>query len=767
MNWLAEFVTRRAAVIVTAWLLVTGVAAYQAVDLRFSYSLRSLYDYPGNPDVGPLDRYLAQFGDDYYFVLLLVRTDDVFSPEALSFIQKLSHGLDRQQQFRRVWSVAVNDVPRGEGDAVMTGPLFETVPRDPEQLRKLRRFALASDLVVPRWVSADGRYAVIAAEMRTRKVGDLDEMQAAVDAADRVIRGVDAPAGTKVWVSGSPAIETGIRNVLLRDQMVFAPFAGLIIIVVLFVVFRSVHGVILPLLNVLVSVVWVLGLMATTGAQINIVSNTIPTILLIYGILDSIFVISHFYRLNEGGNDRREAARRTILRVGWPCAVTSLTTAVGFAAFSLSSVPMMRSFGLFLALGVVFAFVGGVILLPAALCLFPAPRQGYSGRTLTLLAGRVLDRLATVVARRPGSLIAVALALLIGCAVIAGTKNRVDVLFIDELPPSLPSVEAHRLLSEHLFGALHVSLVVRGSADAVKKASVLESIDRVHRWALKQPQVRSVLSLAGLVRALNKAFHGGEESFDRIPSSERLIAQYLALLDPDTHADFVTTDYSQTHLRLTLPDDGSASLLEFVDQLRAVAKKELGRHPVKLEVTGVSAAGYRGNERMVVETVWSFGLAFVVITLLVAVAFRSFRLALVVALPNLLPTIACLAILGLSGISMRTGTVLFLCVAVGVVFDNTIHILDHLRETSAAEESLPVALKQTLRVIGPPVLYSSLLITAGFGIFLVSDFEILASFGLTCVAVVSLGLLADLVVTPAVLLRGGKALLSRRWKKRR
>lgn len=749
MNRLAHLVTRYSKAVVVSCILISGLAVYKALDLRFAFTLRTLFDYPSNPEVPVLNRYLDEFGDDGGFVAVILEAGDIFSPHVLRYLQRLSRLLEREPIFRRVRSLAVNHIPRGNGDEVITAPLFEQVPDTSDALQALRRAALTSDLVVPRLVSRDGKTALVAAEMRTPScVASIDEQEQAVEVARRVVRESPAPAGVRVQIGGGPVIETEIRRVLVRDQAVFAGVAGLILVGVLYLLFGSLHGVLLPFSAVVLSLSGVLGLMALCGAEIDIVSNTTPTILLIYGLLDSIFIMSCYYQLVDEGHDRRESARLTIFRLGWPCLLTSVTTAVGFASFSVSSLPLMQRYGAFLAAGVLLAYLASIVWLPAVLSLLPPPRQGYSRRAAFGLVGRGIEWCARVALGNRRTVLLVGFALLAAGA-LAAMRARIDVFYLKELPQATPAMKANEVLTNKLAGLVRTSLTITGPPDSMLEPDTLRKIGELERWIRQQPLARSVLSLSDLVAAMNQAFHGGTPRQNVIPPSKALVAQYLMLLDPATRGDFVRNDYSHTHLRVLSADVGSHEWRKFARELLQRARALLGG--LELSLTGYAPASIHGQEVLVLQILWGFVIAFASIAILVGIAFRSARVGLLSVLPNLLPATCCLALLGILDISLRTGTALFLCVSVGIVYDNTIHFLAAIRRARATGLSMDEACREGYRLVGPPAVYSAMLIAAGFGIFVLSSFPILRAFGLLCVGVILIGLAADLVLTPALL----------------
>jgi predicted RND superfamily exporter protein len=313
-------------------------------------------------------------------------------------------------------------------------------------------------------------------------------------------------------------------------------------------------------------------------------------------------------------------------------------------------------------------------------------------------------------------------------------------------------------------GSIGTSIAVTGKPDTMQDPKVLKALDALDRWAEKQDIVMSSLSPSDIVRELHRAFNGGDPAFDKVPDDRGLITQYLAMLDPHTRSDFITDDYSRTHLRILSKSVGSLEWhRQLGDPLLEKAKKLLAGY--KLELTGYAPAAYNGQEKLVVQLLWGFIFGFSAIAILVAFAFRSVRLAALAVLPNLLPTVVCLATMAAMGVHLRTPTTVFLCVAVGITFDNTIHLFTSIKDARASGMGHDEAITDALATVGPPIIYTSLLIAGGFGIFLLSAFPMLKGFGATCVAVVIMAAFSDLLFTVSLLRLGGKRPLTPRTRK--
>jgi len=759
INWIASLVSRRPFLVVAVCVLVTVVAVIGATRVKVTFRMRALYDYPGNKAVEQLDRYNEEFGDDGGFDIAVIETKDVFTTPVLRYIQEISRKLKRKPQFRRIMSLSLNTIPRGQGDDVVTGPLFERVPTDPKSLRHIKEVALSSRIAVPRLVSKDGRYAMVAAEL-LKPFNQLtaDKLEAGNKAMREVVDSTPAPPGVRVILGGQSFSEVAGPKVMEGEQKLFLPIGLALIVLVMMLSFGTWHGVVLTFAEVILTLTWTFGFMGYAGISFNILTASTPTILMVYGLLDSVFLMAMFYKIyetaGEGRQGVRDAAQTTVQRMGWACALTSFSTAIGFLGFSAGSVPMLQSFGVVLAVGAVFAFISSIVWMPALLCLIAKPKKMRMRRSPITRLVQNVTKLGPFTRRWRWAIIIGSLAVFATAAVTFYSKAYISALTLKELPQDMDGIEGINLVADHLVGAISTGVEVTGKPGSMKEPGVFKALNEIDEWAETRKIVTSSLSPSDLIRDMHRAFNGGSPKFDKVPNDRSLISQYLTLLDPPTRADFISDDYAKTHLRVMCRDVGSYRWRhELYEPLQKKARALLPGY--KLSFPGYLRAVEEGSVTAVTQMIGGFLIAFAAIATMLGIAFRSLRLALLSVVPNLLPTMAAMAMMVASGTTLRIPTVIFLCVAVGITFDNTIHLFSGVRDALARGLSQEEALRETLGEIGPPIVFTSLLIAAGLGIFTVSSFSMLFTLGLTCATTVLLGAISDLLLTTTLLGRWG------------
>lgn len=734
-------------------LLSVVAAAFSARTLQIRFQYRDFYDYPANPNVALFRKDSDDFGDPAGYVVALVESNDVFRPDILAYIQRLTTALEPDPLFVRIRSLANVHVIRGHGDDVLTGPLLGGVPGDGATIEDARNFALNSALLRKRLVSDDGKATAVLAEMRTpASFASVTEQARALAAVQKVLAANPPPRGIAVRVTGAPAVEVGATRSLVSDQVVLMPAVMGVLVVMLFLTFRSAHGIILAMSAVGVATIWTAGIFALFGRPVDIVGSVIPTTILVYGIVDPIFVLTRVLRKLEFGHEKSVAIVQTFSELALPCFLTSLTTALGFAAFVTARAPTIRAYGLTVAMGVILAWVTTITVLPLLLSVVPAPKRRFASLSSTQSIDSALASIWAFLRSRTGAALAVTAVLLLGGGWLA-PRQHIDNRYVDGLPSGEVKNDVRRLEGE-LAGVLRVIVHLEGPVDSMKSPAVLRAMREIEQGVAADPLVTFSTSLADLVAEANQAFAGGDAGAREVPSSRALIGQYLTLVDPADRADVVNDTYSRSHIAILLRDTGSEGTRAFIARLESVIRQthiaDLG---LAATLTGNGVVGYRELDDVVLELLYGFITAFAIIVSLQWVMLRSLRLALISIVPNLLPVVACFLVFRFAHIPLKIDSALVLCVSIGGLFNTTIHFSARVKQRTTEGVFTPDEVVQhAMRATMPSALFTAVTLSAGFSVLLLSSFPGLQALGLLSMITLLVGFFSDMIVT-AVLIR--------------
>jgi predicted RND superfamily exporter protein len=749
MNAWIRLLLRHRVVVAAILLASFGLAVWTARTVRIRFVYRDFYDYPGNPHIPLFNKYTQDFGDPAGYVVILIEAKEVFAADVIDYIDHVTRKLEPERTFSRVRSLTNAKAIFAENESVVSGPLFTALPATPEALARARRIALGSSLLLRRLISEDATTTAVLAEMRTPAANaTVDEQKAAIEIAEQAAAAFPVPPGVRTWISGAPVVEVETTHALLRDQMVFTPLAIFIICAMLWVTFRSIQGIVLPMVAVLVAVGWTAGIFALYGRPVDIIGSVAPATLLVYGVVDPIFVYTRFLKKIELGQSREDAITSAFSELALPCFLTSLTTALGFAAFATSKLPSIANFGRTVAIGVSLAWVTTVTVLPLAISIMPTPSARLDNLRTAVWLDRQLGRLWGFLGRHVRAVLAVAAAVAT-IGLLLNLHPYISTAYVGNLPRG-EILDTVRILEKKLSGVTRTVIYFEGEPGSMKRPDVLRAIQRIDAFAEKQPLVGSSISLADLVGEENVAFHFGDASQRVIPKSQALVSQLLTLNDPQDLSDFVDADYSHTHIPLLHEDRGTYSWHQMV----AAIEGEIAREPlfkeqgIRVSLTGYAYAAYMVLDDIVIEILVGFITAFAIIVVLELLLFRSLRLALISVVPNLIPVLASFTVLRFFHLPLGIDSSLFLSISIGGLFNTTIHFAarcqQRLREGSFTPDEV---IDHTIRTVGPPALFTAAVLSFGFSVFLFSNFGGLRTLGWLSMLTLTAGFFSDMILT--------------------
>jgi predicted RND superfamily exporter protein len=699
----------------------------------------------GGAGLEDLETFRERFGDDSMILAFAAGAD----LDSAAWRQGFA---DLAEALRGVDGVESVQTPRR---AVATGP--EGAARPPQTPARLFDSPLE-----PYLIGSDGHHVALALfltrgldpQQRSRLVTRIEALLA--QARGRV--GPLQLAGADVITHD---LDAGTASSLGR----LSPLVLLTMCGIFYYATRSARAVGAMLLAALASGAWSLGLMALAGRTLNLVIVVMPAILAVITAAQATHLLSRYLGIHADASDAGDRATRLrwwreSIEATWrPCLLSAVTTAAGFAALGASEIPPIRDMGVFTAIGVVFSFALTFTLVPALLLLSPAvtPHPLEQRRWTPARAAGAGDFL-----RRHAIAVLVVATGAAGLCAIGLGRLELESHILRFFPSEHRVPRSYAEVEEKLLGLTPFELIVEGPRDEVLSGRTLAALDRYVEDALRtEPLLLQVLSpwVSGPSGTLPAEAQGGVAA---LPAETRasLLRSALPSSSEDLPASarrFLWISAGTLALRATLTSRTGTSneCHDLVERLRTALPVAFPPG-ITAKITGGPTLLIRGQVLLLETQVRSFALAFVVISLVIAIAFRSFRVLLVSLIPNLLPIIYTLGLMGLVHIPLDTATVTVAGIALGLIVDDTIHILHRYAAARSDGATAPTAIADTLYIVGRPVLVTSIAVAAGFGGFAFSPFPPTFYFGLL-IAWTSISAVAcDLLVLPALLLLGAR-----------
>ncbi len=741
-------------------LLAAAVAGL--LHLRADFSVRAFFS-ADTPERWAYDAYVERWGNDDRVALIVASTSDgtLLTPARLDALGALESDLEASPVISEVSSLLGSTWIRGEDGLLHIETVAESRPGssladgalEDGALKDWATLLRADTSLVPGLLSEDAATTGLAVQF----AGSTSTVEAVVPQVKELREILARHAGRAeidLGLAGIPAVRADFFTLIFRDQAVFAPLIIIICTIGLTVIFRSLHGVIAPVIGAWLPTLLTFGLMGATDEPLGIVNQTYISLLPTIAVADSIHLVSRYHEelraRGTGRPDRRtreQAVVAAVKRVGAACMLTSLTTAIGMLSLGMAQMPILRTFGLYAAAGIGSAFFVVVLIVPLSL-LWSRAGPPDTSSDFAAKGDRLLLACADLAIRRPRAVLAATLLFMV-TAVGLGLRVQVDNHLTGLLDPAHSTSVANRKADAALGGILSLELDLAGEPGALRHPAVLGAMDRLARDVSDFEEVRAVVGLAEPIRRLSAALGGP----DAVPEDPAAIGQLLLLLEgQDSGLErLVTEDYSRGRVSIRVVDVGANAFATLAERLLERTDAAFEGAPVAVTPTGTPFVAYAGVNNVTTDLARSLGTAFVVITAVILVLLRDVRLALICLVPNALPLLAGWGMMGALGWSLDPTAGMVFTIALGIAVDDTIHLMVRWREERAEGHAHEDAIRRAVRFTGRAVGITSLLLTAGFAINVLGSFPDMRLVGVLGATVICAAFVADVLVLPALL----------------
>ncbi len=770
---MADWSARRAKTVMLGALALLAVGLWGAAKVRQDNSMDSYFN-ESDAAFAAYQQYIRDFSSDEVVYLLYRapgREHGPFDIEVMRQIDALTRALEAEVPFaRKVTSLSNVEFIEADGDLITIRDLIEDFPETQDELLRLREVALGKPIYVGSLLSPDARNAAIVIEMTRTSTDPVDRLRHDPDGGDgianlypqvpnRVVREIlERPefrcAGIEYLISGDVPMNAAYNEILGGEIGLLTVVSMLLVSLAGLLLFRTrLLGLLAPLGVVLLSIALTLGLMGLVGWKVNLFFLMIPSLLCAVGVAQCVHVLHAWQDARAEGLDAPAAVRVAVSRVGTPCLLAAVTTAIGFLGMTVSDLRAVSELALYSAFGVVCAFVLSLTLLIG----FAARAKQQPAAVGSANSGwlqRFIEWTVAINLRHPRALLAGFLVVLLG----AGTglaRLQVDFNFLHEFKPSQEWRRHTEQINALMGGLLSVIyLFETDTADGIKNPDLLKEIEALQAAADRETVVQDSLSIVDIVKELNQAFHGDDPAYYRIPDDPQVLAQLLLVYEMSggkEMEDVLNLDRSSTALQVRLQLVAASEVRRFMAAMDA----HLAQHPpqhARIEVSGIGLLWVRMADYITKTQIEGYAVVFGLITLVMMLAFGSVKVGLIGMIPNLFPIALTLGMMGWLAWPLDYLRLLLATIAIGIAVDDTIHMLARLRSEFAASGDYRTAVARALRGVGPAITVTTVILTAAFSSYLISSMAVLSSFGALLAATMVAALVADLFLLPALVL---------------
>jgi len=695
------------------------------------------------------ERFRTEFGGTRSLIVAFKAesADLLFSPGTLAFIEHVSADVERVDTVDRVASLATATIVEATSDGGLdVRKLLDNSHRG--GAADVRQRALTDDLIRGDLVSDD---ATVTALVVTFDESRIDSVRAGVIQKIHEIIDPQLPRGVTAYYNGSLEISETYNRVTLDNQRRFTPPIMLFTVAAIFITFRSWRKTLLSMIAVLISVLWTLGLYSAMGFSYNVLSSMILPLIVVLAIADDVHMMQHWDEERRVG-DNEYAFKATVAHLAAPLLGASATTALGMLSLATSHVVAVRAFGIGSAVGIMIDFVISLVLVPTLLT-WAKPETAEAPHERYLVAP--LQRIARFSCQYPIRVITVSI-LVGGIAALGMLRLRVDTNHINFFRPSHPISRSAAVIDRELSGVYSFQIMLEGPPDSLKTPDALHRIDRLEQSLRSFPHVRKVTSVVDYVKRVNKELNDGRQEAAVVPADANTIAQELFVFGlggegREELARVVATDYSRAQISVKLESMSSDLVLQLVEDADQLARMTFSGTGISALTTGSGRLFSTLDHYLVTSQLSSFATAFITVFGVIFIVFRSARFGVLTIVPNVLPVLAVLGVMGYLDISMNVATVMLASVALGVVDDDTIHFINRYRREVAAGASTDEAIGIATAHEGRASLTTALINSCGFGVLLLSEYRPTAWFGGLLALTLAVAFLAEVFILPATI----------------
>jgi len=698
--------------------------------------LRSLPD--DDPDARLLKKIGKNFGGNNMGVIIL-ETDNIYQTSVLEHIQLLTDTLANIDGITTVSSLTNIINIKGGDYGIEIGKLVDEyeIPESPKDFQILRNNILNNEMYKGSIVSED--------ETSTLIIFNLDNNSDVNAIAKNVIQKTEElNLPEKLYYIGSPMLLTYISDLMRDDLTNLLPLAFLVIAFILFLSFRSISGVLLPLLIAIVAIVWSLGSMAFLDIKMSMISNNIPIILLAIGSAYTIHVIN---RINKVSQSKEADVIATALAfVLIPLILAALTTIIGFVSFIFGAyLNMIVDFGIFTALGTLFASLLSIFFVPAILEVVNYKgKKNIKQKEHSYITNYFLKPINALLIKRPKTIL-IFWMVLIAISIVGMSSINRSVDIQEYFKKNNPTRLAEKIMIEKFGGTKPIFVHFKGNMQSPK---VLKTMIKTSEHMEKSPDVYTSMSIAKLIAEINLNITNTRG----IPNKSEQIEQLWFLLEGNEVLNrFVNEDLTEGIIISKFKSPDNESKKEFAKYMRAFIATNSSKD-CEIEITGMPFVDITMDQSLINSQIGSILIAILFVIILVGIILRSWISGLYASIPIIATIMLLFGFMGLTGISLNIATVLVASVALGIGIDYSIHIISHFNESYKKSQDLYASIQESILISGNAIIINVISVSAGFLILVFSEMVPLQYFGLLIALSMVSSCLGALTLLPSILI---------------
>jgi len=743
MNKYLDFLDKTKYQMLFWFTIFVAVFSLSLKDLAFEGSYRIWFD-KDSSIIKEYDLFRSTFSGDDTFVVAFRDEKGIFNPKAVETVLGLTHEFEQLKGVQKVDSLTNYQYISSEEDDIIVEDFIYEI----KDLQMKKEIAIEDNLIVNQLISKDAKTTMLAVRLATL-VGAEEALNIKLmKKIESITKEYQKKTGYKFHISGIPAITASLVTISQRDAMILMPLAVVMVVTLLFLLFRSFIGVLVPSVVRVFTFLIVLSLQMVLGYKLNNFTVNIPAFITAIAIADSmhLYLAWLYYKLE--GMKNKEAVFKALSSNFIPIAMTSFTTAIGFASLGFSSITPISTLGLAISSGALIAFILSVSIAPAMLLMLS---DDYKVKPVKFLNLSNIKGYGAFITSNDKKIVAIFVALFIiigyGLTYIKVDSNSIKYFGKDTVVRS-----GSDFIEKNISGPMVYEIILDSKAkEGAKNPEFLKKIVVFEKeFKEKFSTVRFTLSLKDIIVRMQKVLN--IDAKQSIPQNQNLVAQYLLLYSmslPQGNEISDKIDIDERRLRLSFNCDiqDTSKDLQTIRWIEKWWEKKTIYHAT---VQGQTTIFAYMQDSITDTLVVSISITLFIVVIAMFLIFKNLKMLWIFILPNIAPIFLVAGVMGYLGITIDIGVAVFASVVLGIAVDDTIHFFSKYFEaikTNSFEDTIDYVLSHS----GNAMILTTFILSATFAIFGVSSFVPNVNFAIVTVVALNIALLLDLLLLPALL----------------
>ncbi len=774
---LAKFVIKNRIAVLIFLIVSTGMMGYYASKVKLSYEFSKAIP-TDNAKYVDYQLFKQKFGDDGNVLVVGITTKEFFVLKNFNAYQQLYKNLKKNSAVEDVLSIpsSFNLVKLIETEKLNSVKIFPEANTSQQSLDSA--VAIFNNLPFYKnrlYNNASNSYLM--AVKVNKDVLVTKERSVVIGQINKELANFEAATNIETHVSGLPLIRTMVADRIQKEMKLFL-FASLgLSVLILLIFFRSISTTLLSLAVVLIGVIWSVATIYLCGYQITLLTALIPSLVVVIGIPNCIYFINKYHTSHIQSDENLSLLKRKenaliamVSKMGVVTLFCNITAAIGFAVFAFTKSAVLKEFGVVAGISIMLIFVVSFLLLPSALSILPTPGKTqlkYLHNNLVVAILNKLEKWVFVYSKQV--LIVTGIILLFSIAGILRLKTVAYI--VDDLPKKDKIYTDLKYFEQNFKGVMPLEIMVdtkkRRGLSGMKALAIFEKVDSLSQFIAAQKEMNVPLSIAEGLKFAKQGFYEGDSINYMLPNSfdGAFVGEYLRPSKDTGGAgnsfaktlhSFMDTAGQTARISVSMADVGTEALPIVLNKIQK-RSNELFDSTYKITLTGTSITFLEGSKFIINGLKESIFWAFLLIAVCMLFLFKSVKILICSLLPNIIPLFVTAGIMGWAGVPLKPSTVLIFSVALGIAIDITIRFLVNYKQVLPENKNdVSTSVKATIHQTGLSIIYTSLVLIAGFIIFCGSGFGGTFALGwLTSVTLLT-ATITNLVLLPVLIIKTSK-----------